>query len=186
MSSRRRFARFLRIAGALLASALLVITVVLIAAASNNGPPLPSSARADRVLVEKAERRLSLLLGERTLKTYRVALGRDPNGPKLRQGDGRTPEGHFTLDWRNPRSRFYLSLHISYPTPEHLERGRREGFDPGGDIMIHGLPNGVGWVGSHHISIWGDWTNGCIAVTNQEIEEIWRAVPDGTPIEIRP
>lgn len=171
---------------------ILLLTVAVLSAAAYltttaaQAPELPGNAKADAVLVEKAARRLTLLESGRVLKTYRVALGRDPLGPKQRQGDGKTPEGEFVLDWRNPNSRFHRSLHISYPSPDDLERGRHEGYDPGDSIMIHGLPNGLGWVGTHHLRIWGDWTNGCIAVTNDEIEEIWRAVPDGTPIEIRP
>lgn len=145
-------------------------------------PAMP--AKADRVLVLKGERELQLLAGTRVLRSYRVALGSSPEGPKRRQGDGRTPEGHFVLDWRNPDSSFHRSINISYPGPADRARASALGIDPGGDIMIHGLPNGRGWIGADHASL--DWTEGCIAVTNDEMDEIWAMVDDGTPIEIRP
>lgn len=136
------------------------------------------------MLVEKAARRLTLVRDGSAVKSYQIALGLEPVGDKVRQGDNRTPEGVFRIDRRNAKSSFYRSLHISYPDAAHRARARRLGASPGGDIMIHGLPNGLGWLGSLHRKT--DWTAGCIAVTNQEIDEIWRAVPDGTPVEIRP
>ena len=139
---------------------------------------------ADKVLVEKKERRLTLLSKGEVIKTYRVALGASPIGPKERQGDNKTPEGIYVIDSRNTRSRYHLSLRISYPNERDRRRARELGVPPGGDIMIHGLKNGFSWIGASHIE--DDWTNGCIAVTNQEIEEIYRFVPDGTIIEIRP
>jgi len=140
--------------------------------------------KADRVLVVKSERRLLLLRRGEVLKSYRIALGRHPVGPKVRRGDGRTPEGHYVLDWRNPHSRFHRSLHISYPGPADRARARRLGVSPGGDIMIHGLPLGREAIGAEHAK-W-DWTEGCIALTNAETDDIWRRVDDGTPIDIRP
>lgn len=145
---------------------------------------LPSNARADRVLVLKKERKLTLLANGQTLKTYAISLGGDPVGPKTREGDHKTPEGMYVLDRRNPKSRFHRSIHISYPGAHDRANAQTYGVSPGGDIMIHGLPNGYGWLRSTHRL--HDWTDGCIAVTNDEIDEIWRAVPDGTPIEIRP
>jgi murein L,D-transpeptidase YafK len=142
------------------------------------------AAKADTVLVVKSERRLFLLRDGRVLKSFPVALGRNPVGAKVRQGDGRTPEGRYVLDWRNPGSRFYRSIHISYPRPADRERARRLGVAPGGDIMIHGLPKGRDAIGADHAK-W-DWTEGCIALTNAETDEIWRRVDNGTPIEIRP
>ncbi len=141
-------------------------------------------AQVDRVLVLKSERELRLLAGGQTLRAYPVALGSAPDGPKRQIGDGRTPEGLYVLDWRNPDSRFYRSIHISYPGPADRERARQLGVDPGGAIMIHGLPNGKGWIGPEHTRF--DWTDGCIAVTNAEMDEIWAMVADGTPIEILP
>ena len=140
--------------------------------------------RADGVIVFKEQRTLQLLNHGRILKQYRVALGTEPFGAKTRQGDHRTPEGSYVLDRRNAHSQFYRSIHISYPNAEDRARARRLGVSAGGDIMIHGLPNGYGWIGKGHRA--RDWTDGCIAVTNEEMDEIWRLVPDGTPVEIRP
>jgi len=145
-------------------------------------PPLPK--KADRVLVMKGARKLLLMAGNRTIKTYTVSLGRTPVGHKQREGDGKTPEGVYTLDYRNPNSQYHRSIHISYPAPADIENARKLGVSPGGEIMIHGLPNGKGWVGREHAQY--DWTEGCIAVTNEEMDEIWAMVDDGTQIEIRP
>lgn len=140
--------------------------------------------RADRVLVLKKEHSLQLLHGAAVLRSYRIALGGDPNGPKTRQGDHKTPEGIYALDSRNAHSRFYKSIHISYPSDRDRAEARRNGVSPGGDVYVHGLPNGYRWLGaSHRLK---DWTDGCIAVTDEEMDEIWEAVPTGTPIEIRP
>lgn len=145
---------------------------------------LPTAARADKVIVLKKERKLLLVHSGEVLKTYRIALGSHPAGPKMYSGDHRTPEGNYVIDRRNPKSQYHRSLHISYPDAADIARARKRGKDPGGDIFIHGLPNGQGWIGKAHTMM--DWTLGCIAVTDEEIEEIWRVVPDGTPIEIRP
>jgi len=144
---------------------------------------LSSEANADRVVVEKGARRLTLMAGRQRLKTYRVALGGAPVGSKEQEGDQRTPEGSYLIDHHKPDSAFHLALHISYPNPADLARANERGVAPGGDIMIHGLPNGRGWIGKWHRL--HDWTSGCIALTDPQIEEIFRAVPDGTPIEIR-
>lgn len=146
--------------------------------------PLSMSARADRVVVAKADRTLSLYRGDTPLKTYAVSLGFAPRGHKSREGDGRTPEGRYQLDYRNANSSHYRSLHISYPSPTDRERARTQGVSPGGFVMVHGMRPNIAWLGRLHLL--KDWTNGCIAVTNREMDEIWRAVPDGTPIEIRP
>jgi murein L,D-transpeptidase YafK len=138
----------------------------------------------DRVVVLKKEHKLLLLNGDMVIKTYAVALGGGGLSPKQQQGDRRTPEGRYEIDRRNIGSSFHRALHVSYPNESDRARARQRGVSPGGDIMIHGITNGMGWLGSRHrIS---DWTNGCIAVTDTEIEEIWSLVPDGTPIEIRP
>ncbi len=139
---------------------------------------------ADRVVIHKAKRELLLQYRGRVLRSYKVALGSNPVGPKTRQGDGKTPEGLYSIVGRNPRSAYHRSLRISYPNEADRARARRLRVDPGGDIMIHGLPNGRGFVGRAHRFV--DWTAGCIAVTDEEIEEIWRLVPDGTPVEINP
>jgi len=140
--------------------------------------------KADLVIVRKSKRILQLLRDGRPFKTYQIALGPQPQGPKRMAGDGRTPEGVYTLDWRNPNSNFYRAIHVSYPEPHDLEPARRWGVPAGGLIMIHGLPNGVPAQRVGHP--WSDWTDGCIAVTNQEMDEIWRLVDDGTTIIIYP
>jgi len=127
---------------------------------------------------------MELMRSGKVIKTYKVALGGEPVGTKTRQGDHRTPEGSYVIDSRNKHSQFHRSLHVSYPNAEDKERARKLGASTGGDIFIHGLPNGYGFVGAAHRA--RDWTDGCIAVTDQEIEEIWRLVDNGTPVEIRP
>lgn len=138
----------------------------------------------DKVLIEKKKRRLSLISKGEVIKTYKIALGGNPVGPKERRGDNKTPEGTYTIESRNRRSGFHLSLRISYPNEKDKKRAKELGVSPGGDIMIHGIKNGLSWIGGFHTGI--DWTKGCVAVTNKEMEEIARLVPNGTPIEIRP
>jgi murein L,D-transpeptidase YafK len=165
---------------------LLLVCLVAIgvaAAAYLNYDPLPRDAVADRVLVEKSARRLTLMRNGTALKTYRVALGRAPVGPKEYEGDQRTPEGIYSIDFHKPDSDYHLALHVSYPEQRDLDRAGAQGLSAGSDIMIHGLPNGRGWIGRFHRR--SDWTAGCVAVANFEIEEIYRAVPDGTPVELR-
>ena len=146
--------------------------------------PLPLGTTIDRIIVEKAARKLSIFANGKNLKSYRVALGRNPVGPKRQEGDMKTPEGIYTIDSRNPQSDFHLALHISYPSEEDITRATDRGVPAGFDIMIHGLRNGLGWIGAFHR--WQDWTAGCIALTDEEIEELWRVTPDGTPVELRP
>lgn len=149
-------------------------------------PPDVSSLRAAKVVVYKSERRLDLLDGKgQPIRSYRVSLGKSPTGDKQQQGDNRTPEGLYTIDWRNPQSSYHLSLRVSYPNKDDLWRAKRQGVSPGGDIFIHGLPNGKGWKRWKY-NKGRDWTNGCIAVYDDEIREIWNLVPDGTPILIKP
>lgn len=146
--------------------------------------PPAAPAVADSIVVEKSQHRLSLYHGGTLLRSYLVALGQEPIGDKVKIGDNRTPEGVFRIEARNPASRYHRSLRISYPDAAHRARARQLGVSPGGDIMIHGLPDSQAWVGAAHRDF--DWTEGCIAVTNQEIEEIWSAVAVGTPIRIKP
>jgi murein L,D-transpeptidase YafK len=148
------------------------------------GQTLPANVKADRVIVMKKERTLTLMSQGKVLKTYKVALGGDPVGAKTRQGDHKTPEGVYQLDRRNAQSQFYKSIHISYPDAKDTTRAKKLGVSPGGDVYVHGLPNGYKWLGAGHRL--KDWTDGCVAVTDEEIDEIWRVVPDGTVIEIRP
>jgi murein L,D-transpeptidase YafK len=140
--------------------------------------------KADHILIEKAERRMTLTRGGEMLKTYRIALGSSPVGDKEKQGDGRTPEGRYRISLKNPQSQFHLSLKISYPDRADREAARRAGVDPGGDIFIHGTPGTSG--APDALVLRRDWTLGCIAVSNDEIEEIWRLVDVGTKVEIRP
>ncbi|WP_245749886.1 L,D-transpeptidase family protein [Marinobacter zhejiangensis] len=137
-----------------------------------------------QVLVRKEERRLYLMAGEDVIRSYRISLGDNPVGHKLYEGDERTPEGQYTLDWRNANSDFYKSIHISYPNDRDRELASSWGLDPGGSIMIHGLPNNAGDLAFAFLGL--DWTDGCIAVSNEEMEEIWQLVADGTPIQIVP
>jgi len=138
----------------------------------------------DKILIEKNARRLMLISQGEVLKSYNIALGGNPVGPKERQGDNKTPEGTYVIDGRNKDSRFHLSLHISYPNERDKNRAKELGVSPGGDIMIHGIKNGFSWVGDAHTGV--DWTKGCIAVTDEEIEEISKLAPNGTIVEIRP
>jgi murein L,D-transpeptidase YafK len=144
---------------------------------------LPSSIVADKVIVLKSQRRLQLMKGETVLKSYPISLGTNPIGAKERQGDHKTPEGRYILDRHNEKSQFHRSIHISYPNEADRAHARKLGVSPGGDIFLHGSPNGSE---SSAEAPPEDWTDGCIAVTNAEIDEIFRAVPDGTPIEIKP
>jgi lipoprotein-anchoring transpeptidase ErfK/SrfK len=147
-------------------------------------PPPARPVLADRVIVLKSRRQLQLAQHGEVFETFPIALGRDPVGPKVRQGDGRTPEGVYRIDWRTEDTRYTRELHISYPEQRDQERARAMHLDPGGAIFIHGLPRDYGpfdppkW--------YRDWTEGCISVGNASIVRIWDAVPDGTPIEILP
>ena len=139
---------------------------------------------ADKILIEKQARRLTLISKGEVLKTYKIALGGNTIGPKERQGDNKTPEGTYAIDSRNKGSLYHLALHISYPNEKDKKRAKERGVSPGGNIMIHGIKNGFSWVGDAHAEV--DWTKGCIAVTDEEIEEIGKVVPNGTIVEIRP
>ena len=152
--------------------------------AHHNWHPLSPGTAIDRVVVEKAARKLSLFHDGRRLKSYRVALGRSPIGPKEKEGDMKTPEGIYKIDSRNAQSSFHLALHISYPSNDDNTHAAERGVSAGFDIMIHGIRNGLGWMGAFHRR--KDWTAGCIALTDEEIAELWRVTPDGTTIEIRP
>jgi murein L,D-transpeptidase YafK len=145
--------------------------------------PLPSDMMADSVVVEKSMHRLILFKDGQAFRTYRVALGRGGSEPKARAGDARTPEGTYFIDRRNPHSCCHLALHISYPNTADVAAARARGVSAGSDIEIHGLKRGLRWLGRFHRA--RDWTHGCIAVTDSEMDEIWRAVPDGTPIVIK-
>lgn len=154
--------------------------------AAPNDVALWTPLKADRLVVLKGERRLVLMRGDRVIKVFRVALGRYPKGHKTREGDARTPEGTYTVDYRldSDKSKFYRALHISYPNRQDRARARRMGVDPGGQIMIHGLPTKWSAKDVGHPRL--DWTQGCIALTNREMDQVWKMVDDGTTIEIHP
>jgi murein L,D-transpeptidase YafK len=151
---------------------------------SNRTLRVSAPVAADSLVLTKSRRELVVYYHGDPVRTYYVALGRNPVGDKERIGDNRTPEGLFFIQGRNPNSRYHLSLRISYPDATHRARAARLGVEPGGDIMIHGLPEEQAAFGPAHRDY--DWTNGCIALTNQEIEELWRVIRDGTPIQIKP
>jgi murein L,D-transpeptidase YafK len=142
------------------------------------------AAKVDRIVVEKSTRTLTLRHGSKIVKTYKVALGGQPVGAKDRQGDHKTPEGVYSVDAKNPNSQFYKALHLSYPSQADRANARRLGMSPGGDVEIHGLGSKWGWIGAKHRLT--DWTDGCIALTNEEIDEIYRQIKVGTPVEIKP
>jgi murein L,D-transpeptidase YafK len=145
---------------------------------------LPVGSHADRVVVRKSARVLEVYEGDRLLRTYGVSLGRTPVGHKQQEGDGRTPEGRYVIDYRKLDSSFHKALHISYPAPADVAAAARRGVSPGGLIMIHGMRNGLGFIGGLHRFV--DWTDGCVAVTNREIDEIETLVPIGTSVSIEP
>ena len=170
-------------------SALVMLAFLGLGAASFYFAPAPTPSTlppiigaVDRIIIEKAARRMVLVQDGQALRAYRIALGFSPLGDKERQGDGRTPEGLFRIDRRNDQSAYHLSLGLDYPQPEDRARAQAGGYDPGGDIMIHGQPNAVG----DDVVLKGDWTAGCIAVSNAEMREIWAATDADTLVEVRP
>lgn len=160
------------------AGALALLLAWVAPAAARTPPAMAAKTQqADFILVDKSERRMQLLRGGKVLRTYKILLGDAPKGHKRQQGDERTPEGEYRISGRNQNSRFHLSLRVSYPNAYDRKQAQARGVDPGGDIMIHGgTPPGY----------WRDWTDGCIALTDREIEEVWSLVPTGTTIRIDP
>ena len=146
--------------------------------------PLPTGTKANLILVKKSERTLSLVNDGTVIRSFTIALGRHPDGSKVQEGDGRTPEGRYVIQNRNASSGYFRSLHISYPNAEDVQNAHKLHVSPGGDIMVHGIKNGFGWLGRLHRLV--DWTDGCVAVTNEEMRDIWKATTVGIPIEIRP
>jgi murein L,D-transpeptidase YafK len=160
----------------------LVIGVVLCASLLSAGEN--PDFGVDHVVVSKHERKLALLSQGKEVRSYRIALGSAPTRAKSRRGDHRTPEGLYVLDSRNANSKFYKAFHVSYPNSKDIVASRKLGVRPGADILLHGLPKIYAWVGKAHTL--HDWTDGCIAVTDEEMDEIWKLVRVGTPIEIKP
>ena len=159
--------------------ALVLILLLLQGGLQAGGFPV-----ADRVVVEKAERKLHLISDGEAFRTFDIALGIRPVGDKQHEGDFRTPEGRYLLDMRNPNSEFFLSIHVSYPNGQDIREARARGLDPGGAIMIHGQPNEPSRSETYYRT--QDWTNGCIAVSNSDMIDIWLMTGNNTPIEIRP
>lgn len=157
--------------------------ILVAALLCNAGCMYMSPRSADKIVVLKSQRVMQLLKDGRVVKEYRVALGRDPVGHKIREGDHKTPEGSYSIAAKNPASKFYKSLRISYPSKKDLMTAQKYGVRPGGDIVIHGLKPNLAWLKEAHAK--EDWTRGCIAVSNEEIEEIFQMVSVGTPIEIK-
>jgi murein L,D-transpeptidase YafK len=151
---------------------------------ASDSSAIPAPLLADRVVVRKSERQMYLMHGATILRTYRVALGLNPVGPKEQEGDSRTPEGHYQLTRRNPHSEYFLSIQVSYPNDKDLQRARRNRLTPGGAIMIHGLPNDLRREPSYYEQ--RDWTDGCIAVSDSDMLEIWLMTPQDVPIDILP
>jgi murein L,D-transpeptidase YafK len=174
-----------QILGLLLWTLATVLAVAAFSIPAGAPPQSPEAVQVvDRIVVVKSTRTMALESNGHVLKTYKVALGRHPVGAKEREGDHRTPEGEYVVDVKNAHSRFYLALHLSYPNAADRARAQKFGANPGGDVEIHGLGRAFGWIGTRHR--WLDWTDGCVAVTNQEIEEIFRMVPVGTRVELKP
>lgn len=163
---------------------IMMMCLVMGAAPSSWGEMLVG---VDKVVVYKARRELQLCEGDSVLKRYKIALGRATIGHKQREGDSRTPEGKYVLDWRNANSKYYLSIHVSYPNRKDEMNAKALGVSPGGDIFIHGYPAGIsGAMWSRYWFLGHDWTDGCIAVSNGAMDDIWASVQDATSIEIYP
>lgn len=178
---------FLCLSFACMANASFTQTIVtrpLNAPAMTPPAPLAPGASVDKLLVIKSARQLQLLSHGVPVKTYRVSLGKQPRGPKEREGDRRTPEGLYWVDWRKVSDRYNLALHLSYPNARDANKARNAGVDPGGMIMIHGTPASEDYPEWYFQSL--DWTDGCIALKNNDMQEVWNLVKDGTMIEIRP
>jgi len=171
-----------RTAPALLAAWVFLFVFSSLAHPTELSPVMDEAV--DRVIVEKSKRTMTLLKQDREVRTYKIALGRDPVGAKVMQGDNRTPEGIYYIDYKVRNSVYHRALQLSYPNPDDMERARALGVPPGGSIMIHGMKQDHLWMGD--VQYLFNWTNGCIALTNREIEEVWALVSPWTPVEIRP
>ena len=168
-------------------SAVMATSANIIGPSSSAAPPAAGLVEvpiADEVVVHKSERKLYLMRHGEILRSYRIALGLVPEGPKARQGDFRTPEGHYLLTRRNPRSDYFLSILVSYPNDQDEQRAQRDHIDPGGAIMIHGLPNSLRHPPGYYSR--SDWTDGCIALSDSDMVEVWLMTRENTPIEILP
>jgi len=163
---------------------ILTITVIGFFAYSQADKPLDKSVAIDKIIVEKGKRKLNLYSNDKLIKTYSISLGRNPKGDKEFEGDKKTPEGQYFINDKNPNSGYYKNLGISYPNNQDIEKADKLGKNPGGQIKIHGLKKGLGWIGKTHLLM--DWTAGCIGLTNNEIDDLYEVIKIGTPIEIKP
>ena len=161
-----------------------VLCLLVLAALGSTTLRAADFPTADKVLVEKGERQLHLMKNGIPFRTFDIALGLVPEGAKEQEGDQKTPEGIYMLDARNPNSEYFLSIHISYPSDQDRAESRAKGIDPGGQIMIHGQPNAPTFSQAYYAR--EDWTNGCIAVSNSDMIDIWLMTPNRVPIEIVP
>jgi len=168
---------------------LLIILVLIIATIglfiflhSNN--PIDKSIKIDKIVIEKSKRKLQVYSNDKLIKTYKISLGQNPTGDKEFEGDKKTPEGEYVINDKNPNSGYYKNLGISYPNKQDIENAKKIGKDPGGQIKIHGIKNGLGWIGKIHLLM--DWTAGCIALTNEDIDELYNVIKVETPIVIKP
>ena len=168
-------------------SALLTISISVLALlvwANYPESSLPSNITIEKLVVVKHQRIMSAYSNGGIVKQYQVSLGRSPVGQKMQEGDRKTPEGIFSIDYKKEKSCCYRALHISYPDQRAINRAKSLGVEPGGLVMVHGLSRGFGWLGKLHRFV--DWTYGCVAVTNYEMEELYNSVQEGTLIEIQP
>jgi murein L,D-transpeptidase YafK len=156
---------------------LLLISVLLF-------PVVAAAQKADLVVVRKSEARLYLESGGKSFASFRASFGSQPVGHKQQEGDERTPEGRYVLDSKNANSAFYRSIHISYPNTQDVASAKKRGVKPGGQVMVHGQKNGFGWLAS--VAQWFNWTDGCVGLSNKDMNAVWNAVDVGTPIEIYP
>lgn len=187
-AGRRRFGALLPL---LLCAALLVPAaraetpglLPVVNTPGHQGVPLAGMPKVTRVVVHKSQRRMELLNGDQVLRSYRVSLGLQPRGHKEREGDFRTPEGRYYLTRRNPRSDFFLSIQVSYPNERDVRNARENGWEPGGAIMVHGMPNRLKHDPDYYTR---DWTDGCIAMSNSDMVEFWLFTDSNTPIDILP
>ncbi|MBN2426583.1 MAG: L,D-transpeptidase family protein [Calditrichaceae bacterium] len=168
---------------------LIIIIIITIAVTGfftflYSDKQLDQSATINKIVVEKSKRRLHLYFNDKLIKTYKISLGSHPVGDKTCEGDKRTPEGHYVINDKNPNSGYHKNLGISYPNKQDIKQAKKSCKSSGGQIKIHGIKNGFGWIGRLHLLI--DWTAGCIALTNKEIDELYEAIHIGTPIEIKP
>ncbi len=177
-----RVFKFIGIFGTIAAGVFLLVSMPNPLAGAQSSTTI--LCKADSVLIKKSERKLYLLKDGKAFRNYHIALGKEPLGAKLFEGDNRTPEGKYVLDWRNNHSNFYKSIHISYPNSEDLAFAKAVGGHAGGEIMIHGIPDNPEFPAWLYTEF--DWTDGCIAVSNEAMDEIWSSVDEGTPIRILP